>query len=155
MNTDGVLNLVHSNRKHEGHIVWCICWRCLYRGVYIRVYVSQSECLGSCSGIAVSDWLCTCSLSSCLLFIWGKSIYYWGQIHPLFLWVELPVTSAGVPLAYMWVLFLLGEEVLAESFKSGFLTEPCITFSHSFPNVKYDTRQWYWQELLTQMLLVV
>jgi len=63
--------------------------------------------------------------------------------------------SAGVPLAYTWVCFLLGEEVLAESFKSVSLTEPCTTFLHSFPNIKDDTRQWYWQDLLTQMLLVV
>lgn len=155
MNTDGLLNLVHSSRKQERNIVWCTCWRCLYWGVCIRIYVSQSKCLGSCSGVAVNDWLCTHILSSCLLFIWGRNIYYWGKIHPLSPWVELPVISAGMPLAYMRVPFLLGEKVLAKSFKSGFLTELCITFLHSFPNVKDDSRQWYWQDLLTQMLLVV
>lgn len=48
--------------------------------------------------------------------------------------------SEGVPLAYMWVHFLLQEAVLAQSFKSVFLTEPCITFLHSFPNITDDTR---------------
>ena len=142
--------MVCSNRKQEGNIVWCIYHGCLYQGVYIRVHVPQSGCLGSYPGVAVSHCLCTqlVSLSS-------RNLYYQGQIHALSQWVELPMISAGVPLAYTWVHFLLGEEVLAQSFKSGFLTEPCIMFLHSFPNIKDDTRQWYWQDLLTQMLLVV
>lgn len=61
MNTDGALNLVRSNRKQEGHIVWCIYHGCLYQGAYIRVHVSQSGCLGSYPGVAVSHWLCTYS----------------------------------------------------------------------------------------------
>lgn len=138
--------MVRSNRKQEGHIVWCIYHGCLYQGACITVRMP-----------GVLPWCCRESLALYIQLVGlsNRNFYDWGQIHPSSQWVELPMISAGVPFAYTRVHFLLGEEVLAQSFKSGFLTEPCITFLYSFPNIKDDIRQWYWQDLLTQMLLVV
>lgn len=69
------------------------------------------------------SWCCCESLaytvcaSSCLSFVWGRNLYYQGKfISSLSGWNFM--ISVGVPLAYTWVHFLPGEEVLAQSFKS-------------------------------------